>query len=57
MLFSTCVFVFDKSRLWSCVSVVGANFYSSDIKVFMLGKGTSYSVLLDKETKWYNLLC
>ena len=57
LLFSTCAFGFDKSRLWSCVSAVGANFYSSDIKAFMLGKGTAYYVLLDKGTKWYGLLC
>ena len=33
------------------MSAVGANFCSSDIKAFMLGKGTTYSVLLDKGTK------
>jgi len=49
-VFDLC-FLFDKSRLWSCVSAVGANFCSSDIKAFMLGKGTTYSVLLDKGTK------
>ena len=57
LLFLTCAFGFDKSCLWPCVSAVGANFCSSDIKAFMLGKGITYSVLLDKGIKGYSLLC